>query len=188
VSGEDTGARGRRLAAVVAADAAEIRTLRLADGDAVLVNPNLPVVILGGAFEVGAGADAVRARLEGNGWGGAWTWRVFPYHHHHPNAHEALAVASGRAELMLGGPGGERVRVAAGDVLVLPAGTGHRQMEGSADFQVCGAYPPGQERYETIRGDGPHDGETLKRIRAVPLPDADPAFGPDGPLPKLWSS
>lgn len=54
----------------------------------------------------------MRGRLEANGWGGTWVWQVFAYHHYHPNAHEALAVVSGHAELMLGGRKGQRVSVA----------------------------------------------------------------------------
>ena len=174
-------------ASVASADDIEVRTLHLADDGKVPNNPDLPVVVLCGAFGEGAAADAVRARLEANGWGGTWVWQVFPYHHYHPNAHEALAVASGHAELMLGGPEGQRVSVHAGDLLVLPAGTGHCQIEASADFQVCGAYPPGQERYETLRAEHPHDSAVLERIRAVPIPGTDPVFGAGGPLVGLWT-
>ena len=123
-----------------------------------------------------------------SGWGGTWVWRVFSYHHYHSNAHEALAVAAGRAELMLGGPGGERVGVSAGDVVVLPAGTGHRQIEASADFAVVGAYPPGQEDDEIVRAEQPHEGAILERIAAVPLPRTDPVHGADGPLIRAWSA
>ena len=140
----------------------------------------------GGA--VGAVPEAVCAWLEANGWGGTWLWQVFPFHHYHPNAHEALAVATGQAELILGGPAGERVSVRAGDVLVVPAGTGHRQIKASANFRVWGAYPPGQERYETLRAEHPQDGAVLKRIRAAPLPATDPVFRADGPLVRLWMS
>ncbi|MEI4234132.1 cupin domain-containing protein [Roseovarius sp. D22-M7] len=164
------------LASVASAEAIEVRTLHFADDGTVPNNPDLPAVVLCGALGEGAAPDAVRGRLEANGWGGTWVWQVFAYHHYHPDAHEALAVASGRAELMLGGPEGQCVSVRAGDVLVLPAGTGHCQIEASANFQVCGAYPAGQERYETLRAEHPHDSAVLERIRAVPLPRADDFF------------
>ena len=176
------GGAGPAAAAVTPMGAVELRELRLAGDGTVPNNPDLPVLLMSGAIAPGASAEAIAVRLEASGWGGTWVWRVFPYHHYHPNAHEALAVAAGRAELMLGGPGGERVEVGAGDVVVLPAGTGHRQIEASADFQVVGAYPPGQEAYETVRAEQPHDPTTLDRIAAVARPRTDPIYGADGPL------
>ena len=176
-----------RVADVVQAGASEVRTLWFEGSGAVLRNPDLPVVLMRGALAPGATADAIAALLEARGWGGTWRWRVFDYHHHHPDGHETLAVASGWAELMLGGPAGDRVRVEAGDVVVLPAGTGHRQMDASTDFEVVGAYPPGQQGVETVRAEGPHDAETLARIAGVPRPGTDPIHGEGGPLIAAWS-
>ncbi len=174
-------------AAVTPRAGIEIRRFRFADDGTVPNNPDLPVLVMRGALCAGASAYAVKARLEASGWGGTWVWKVFDYHHYHPDAHEALAVASGRAVLMLGGSQGEQVSVTAGDVIVLPAGTGHRQIEASRDFQVCGAYPPGQENFETIRGERPHDGAVLDRIAGVARPRTDPVYGADGPLLDAWA-
>ena len=70
---------------------------------------------------------------------------------------------------------------------MLPAGTGHRCLESSADFLVVGAYPPGQE-WDLIRADEPEKkAEALKRIANVSLPESDPVLGKDGPLMRLWS-
>ena len=149
-------------------------------------NPALPVVILKAALDPTLSPDEIHAIQRGNGWGGNWVWSVFDYHHWHPDAHEALCVASGEAELMLGGAGGEVFRVVAGDTLVLPAGTGHCRLSSSTDFAVCGAYPKGQESYSTCRA-----GEGRARvagIATVPLPDTDPVFGADGPLMRAWRS
>jgi uncharacterized protein YjlB len=160
-------------------------TLFLDAADGVPNNPDLPAVILRGAF-AGLAPGEVRARLERNGWGGTWLWTVFDYHHFHPDAHETLVVVAGAADLALGGPSGRMVHVEAGDCLVLPAGTGHKRASGTSDFQVCGAYPPGQERFETLRaGEGAED--VSGRIAAVAGPDTDPTTGGGGPLTEAWS-
>ena len=73
-----------------------------------------------------------------------------------------------------------------GDVLVLPAGTGHCRAAGSPDLLVVGAYPPGQEAYDLRRGEpGEHD-EVRANLARVALPEQDPVEGPDGSLVRLW--
>jgi uncharacterized protein YjlB len=125
--------------------------------------------------------------LAKNGWSGAWVNGVFSYHHYHSNAHEVLCVMSGEASIALGGPEGTTVEVKAGDVLVIPAGVGHRNVGPSSDFAVLGAYPQGQESYDLRTGAEGERPEVLENIRNVPLPEADPLCGPGGPLLARWS-
>lgn len=87
---------------------------------------------------------------------------------------------------MLGGPSGESFEIGTGDVLVLPAGTGHRNQGSSSDLLVIGAYPNGMP-WDIRRGDPAEHDEALANIRAVPLPGADPVEGSTGPLTELWS-
>src|SRR5262245_30254966 len=101
-------------------------------------NGRFPVLIYRGADV----SDA-RTLFAAHGWGGSWVNGVFDFHHFHSTSHEVLAVIAGSAALELGGPQGETFDVRTGDVLVLPAGTGHRRAAADADFTVVGAYPAG---------------------------------------------
>jgi uncharacterized protein YjlB len=85
----------------------------------------------------------------------------------------------------LGGGGGITVDLAAGDVVLLPAGTGHRNEGASPDFLVVGAYPDSQDP-DLCRGGPGERPRVLANIAAVPLPASDPVHGPDGPLTRLW--
>lgn len=164
---------------------AEPRLLRFGPDGAVPNNPALPVVLIPGAVP-GGGAEAIHALYRASGWAGGWTWTVYDFTHYHPDAHEALTVAAGWAEIQLGGPGGPVERVEAGDALVLPAGTGHRRIAASDDFAICGAYPPGQADFDTVRAGDSIPAGTAETIAAVPLPETDPLRGADGPLARLW--
>ncbi len=169
---------------VVAPARARIKTLAFTPGGWV-PNSRLPVVLIRGALDGPADDKEVHALCRTNGWGGTWTWTVYDFHHYHSTAHEALAVARGHATLMLGGPEGREVTVRAGDLVVLPAGTGHRRLDASGDFAVCGAYPPGQEAdLMTAAEESWQSAEG--RIAAVPLPRTDPFYGAGGPLTRLW--
>lgn len=149
-------------------------------------HPRLPLVIYHAEIpERDDPADWLEERFTGNGWTGTWRWGVYDFHHYHSTDHEVLGVSSGTATLMLGGERGERFDVACGDVIVLPAGTGHKCLEASPDFRVVGAYPQGGSP-DLIRA-GESDIEAAReRIARVPLPEKDPIHGTHGPLTESW--
>ena len=155
------------------------------EDDGGIPNSPLPVLVYHEALQADAGAAAYEDLFAGNGWLGAWRDGIFPFHHFHSTAHEVLGIADGRANVMLGGPQGRTFELGSGDVVVLPAGTGHRNLGSSADLLVVGAYPNGM-RWDLRRGDPAEHDEALANIARVPLPDQDPVVGADGALVEHW--
>jgi uncharacterized protein YjlB len=125
--------------------------------------------------------------LAKNGWSGAWVDGIFSYHHYHSNAHEVLCVVGGSARLALGGPKGETIEVEAGDVVVIPAGVGHKNEGSNGGFTVVGAYPKGQESYDLRTGEEGERPGVLENIRSVSMPKMDPLFGEEEPLLRRWT-
>ncbi len=149
-------------------------------------NPDLPLLLYRGALKPDSvSAAACESVFAANGWSGGWRNGIYGSHHFHAQAHEVLGIVRGRARVTFGGPQGKTVELAAGDVAVLPAGTGHKREDASSDLLVVGAYPGGM-RFDTLWGDPvEHDG-AVANIARVPLPASDPVFGTGGPLMTHW--
>jgi uncharacterized protein YjlB len=169
---------------------AATRAFRFADDGETPNNPTLPVVLHRRAASVLSASDpaAVFENLfAAHGWTGSWRNGIYPYLHFHTGVHEVLGVARGRAVAEFGGAKGRLLTVDAGDVAILPAGTGHRCVEASDDLLVVGAYAQGG-RFDQVRPGDADRALALASIAATPLPASDPAYGRDGPLVTLWRS
>ena len=151
-------------------------------------NPHLPLLYYRGCIDLSGTAHpepVIETLFAKNGWGDMWRNGIYPYAHYHSAIHEALGIARGRAKVRFGGAAGAVLDLAAGDVAVLPAGTGHQRIAASRDFLVVGAYPA-QGTYDLCRATPAEHARAKALIPTVPLPDADPVYGRDGPLPKFW--
>jgi uncharacterized protein YjlB len=143
-------------------------------------NNTLAVLVYRGVLAPNAPEKAklFRERFRDNGWTGLWTDTIYDYTHFHSNAHEVLGIAEGRVNLRLGGEAGALLRLKAGDMVILPAGVGHRRVGDDKGLEVIGAYPRGQSHYDMKRKG--------RRVPKVALPSTDPFFGADGPLVRAW--
>ena len=156
----------------------ELETWQAPSGERIPNHPSFPVLLYRGVEAAAAGAHACRTQFSEHGWVGSWVDGVFDFHHFHSTSHEVLGVIRGRATLDLGGPQGRAFAVSAGDVVVLPAGTGHRLAESDQGFAVVGAYPEGQEDYNLLSGEDPEEvAAARERIAALGPPPEDPVGG-----------
>jgi len=157
--------------------------------DGLVPNNRLPLLLCKQAIDVAN--DHPEKTIEGlfgaNGWGDMWRNGIYDYLHYHATVHEALGIARGHARVRFGGNSGQEIEVAAGDVAILPAGTGHQCLSASRDFSVVGAYPPGARMQVTLPTSENHH-KAQKTIPQVKLPRTDPVLGVDGPLVRLWKS
>ena len=150
--------------------------------------PNNPLPFLVYKAAIAVDNDHPEKTIEGlfgaNGWGGMWRNGVYDYLHYHATVHEALGVARGHAGVRFGGDHGREFEIKAGDVAILPAGTGHQCLSASDDFLVIGAYPPAGTYDECTTVED--RARALKTIPKVALPRKDPVYRTGGPLLKLW--
>ena len=165
----------------------KIHTLLITDDGVFPNNDELPLVLMQKAFDPTI-KDLVRTiekTFHGNAWERSWRNGIFTFHHYHSTAHEVLGLYSGRVKAMFGGPDGHVVTAEAGDVIIIPAGVSHKNIDQSPDFRCVGAYPAGQSpdmQYGKL-GERPH---TDQNIRSVLRPKTDPVYGKNGPLSEIW--
>lgn len=157
------------------------------EDDGLVPNNILPFLVYQGAVTLDPKQpeETIENLFETNNWGGTWRNGVYDYLHYHATVHEVLGVARGHARVRFGGDHGQELDIKAGDVAILPAGTGHQCIKASDDFCVIGAYPQGS-RMEITRATPENHAKALKTIPNVPQPPADPVTGKHGALMRLW--
>jgi uncharacterized protein YjlB len=156
--------------------------------DGTFPNSRYPVIVYKDKIDFSKenGPTAVEALFQKNGWGNSWRNGIYSYHHYHSTAHEVLGVYSGSAEVMLGGKKkGESFYIKKGDVILIPAGVAHKNLNSSDDFRVVGAYPKGQSWDMNYGKEGERPAAD-ENISEVPYPPNDPVYGKSGPLQQFW--
>ena len=154
--------------------------------DGLVPNNPMPLLVYRGAVALDRREPerSMETLFAQNGWGDMWRNGIYDFPHYHATVHEVLGVARGHACVRFGGDHGRELDIAAGDVAILPAGTGHQRISASADLSVVGAYPPGRPM-DLQRATPQNHAKALKTIPLVALPRADPVLGADGPLMRL---
>ena len=151
-------------------------------------NPNLPLLIYKGALKLPEHepAEYIEELLHSNHWGSSWRNGIYPYPHYHSTAHEVLLVFSGSAKVQLGGERGITEVLKGGDVVILPAGVGHKNLASSQDFGIVGAYPEGQD-CDMCYGKPGERPQADRNIVRVGMPKTDPVYGVAGPMMQRWA-
>jgi uncharacterized protein YjlB len=150
------------------------------EDDGLVPNNPMPFLVYKAAVDVAN--DHPEKTIEGlfgaNGWGAMWRNGVYDYLHYHATVHEALGVARGHARVRFGGDKGKAFEIAAGDVAILPAGTGHQCLSGflrgrrlsAGTPDACHAADAGkscQGVADDSRGEAAQDRSGARRRRAA---------------------
>jgi len=104
--------------------------------------------------------------------------------HFHSSTHEVLCIAQGRAKLCFGGeenPARLETEIKQGDVIIVPAGVGHRLLEDlDGGFEMVGSYPKGKN-WDMCYG---REGEEskVKSIENLGWFEKDPLYDGSGPV------
>ncbi|WP_326983556.1 cupin domain-containing protein [Chryseobacterium sp. MYb264] len=157
------------------------------ENDGVIPNSKYPLLVYRNAFSErgNSGAEWLESKFKANNWYNSWRYGIYPFHHYHSNTHEVLGIFQGSAEIMTGGPKGKKMKISAGDIIIIPAGVGHQCLSHSDDFTVVGAYPDGMEP-DLVREDKSKYTTSVHTIEKVKIPSSDPLLGTKKGLIQIW--
>jgi uncharacterized protein YjlB len=155
--------------------------------DGSIPNSRYAVLLYRGAVDLDAEdpASSLEKRFAENDWTDSWRNGIYTFHHYHSTSHEVLGIYRGSATVRLGGEQGQDFLLEAGDIVVIPAGVGHKNLGSTPRFGVVGAYPNGRQ-CDLLRGRPGERPQADQNIAAIPLPQEDPIYGHGGPLTSLW--
>ncbi|KAK8187847.1 cupin domain-containing protein [Phyllosticta capitalensis] len=144
-----------------------------------------PLIIYHSAFPDKASTPDIEAHLSSVGnLVPQWRYTSLSTTHFHSTTHEVMAVTNGKARLCFGGEGNEgRVEpvVSKGDVMVVPAGVGHRLLDDlQGGFEMVGCYPPGFH-WDMCYGKEGEESQ-VEAIRDLKWLEKDPVYGDAGPV------
>jgi uncharacterized protein YjlB len=162
---------------------------RFADDGKTPNNPVYPLIHYRGAVKLDPAYDPAaifEVLFKQYQWTGAWRDGVYDFNHFHTRTHEVLGIARGYVCVRFGGDKGRKLRLKAGDVIILPAGTGHRRIEASDDLLVVGAYPENAGKYDEPAPEDVDGKKARADISKVGIPGRDPVYGLEGPLRRIW--
>ena len=131
----------------------EVQPVWLSPGEEVPNNPTLPLLFYPQVLDPSPGATpedlalTFEALFDKHGWPGTWRNGIHSFHHYHSNAHEVLGIYEGEAEVLFGGPSGETVEVNAGDMVIVPAGVGHKKVRSRGRLELSSLM---KERLHTL--------------------------------------
>ncbi|KAJ5161600.1 RmlC-like cupin domain-containing protein [Penicillium capsulatum] len=143
-----------------------------------------PLMIYHGAFNATAAELTQRLETVGEVMP-QWIYTMYSQTHFHSTTNEVLAVVAGRARLCFGGEGNPdrfEPTVRQGDLIIVPAGVGHRLLndEGDEPFKMVGSYPH-HKQWDMCYGQ-PGEEEKVEGIRSVAWFHRDPLYGDTGPV------
>lgn len=164
------------------------QTFRFRDDGETPNNPHFPMIWYRSPVQLDDAADPAsvfEVLFKANGWRDSWRDGMYPYLHFHTGTHEVLGIARGQVKARFGGRRGRALTLKAGDVVILPAGTGHRRLSASRDLLVVGGYPAGGD-YDEPRPDDVDAAEARASIARVKAPAKDPVYGASGATVRLW--
>ena len=152
----------------------EIFRLFLKDDGVFPNNSHHPLLLFRSAFVHGEESQGSRILTQAS-WTPPWVWGIYPYHHYHSTAWEILVCIKGQANVQLGGPAGPAISLDRGDVVLIPPGVAHKQLNASHVFALLGSYLPGSGHVDVLKGKPTN--EQRQNIAKAPVPEQDPITG-----------
>ena len=144
-----------------------------------------PLLIYHSAFPSSTKASTIESHLTKIGVvQPQWRYTMYSTTHYHSTTHEVLAISNGKAKLCFGGeenPESYEAVFEKGDVIVVPAGVGHRLMTDlEGGFEMVGSYPKGKQ-WDMCYGTKEEE-DKIKGIANLAWFEKDPIYGDEGPV------